>query len=175
MPLRKPCATVEQMKSNSVLLPVAVVSAFVVGVLVPRPHAQSGASKVGFVNVQALFAAHPQHKSVEALKTKASSELGGLRKQIEAIQAKGASATAAEKQKLQTLGKTYNSKLEKMDKDLKSKAAPVEQAIDKALKNYATANGFSVIMDYAVAQQSGLVVYANSTTNVTEGVKKTIK
>lgn len=163
------------MKPKAVFFPVAVVAAFAMGAMMPKPHAQAGGTKVGFANVQALFAAHPQNKSVEALKKKANDELSGLRKQIEALQAKGAKASAAEKQKLETLGKTYNGKLQALDKQLKAKAGPVEASIDKAIDNYAKANGFSVVMDFAVAQQSGLVVYATPASDVTEGVKKLIK
>ena len=70
---------------------------------------------------------------------------------------------------------TYNAKLKSFDDQMKAKAAPVEKAVDAALGNYAKANGFAVVMDRSIAQQSGLVVYADSTTDLTDAVKKTIK
>ena len=90
---------------------------------------------------------------------------------LKAIDAKGANATAAEKQQREALLATYNAKT----KPLNDKTAQVETAIDKSLSDYAKANGFSVIMDRSIAQQSGLVIYADTSTDLTEAVKKTIK
>lgn len=162
------------MKMNAkALAPVAIVAAFGLGTL--APHAQTGAQKVGFANVDALFAASASYKDIKALETKFQGEVATLDKQIKEIEAKGAAATAADKDKRTTLISTYNAKLKDYDTQMKGKAAPVEQQVDKALSDYAKANGFAVIMSRAVAQQSGLVVYADDTTDVTEAVKKNIK
>ncbi len=130
---------------------------------------------MGFVNVDALFAAHPNDKEVKAIQDKFQKELQDLNTKIKAIQDKGAAATAADKDQLNQLGSTYNAKLKDFDAQMKAKAGPVEQSVDKAIGDYAKANGFSIVMDRAVAQQSGLVVYADSSTDVTEGVKKNVK
>lgn len=162
------------MKMNAkTLAPVALVAAFGLGTL--APHAQTGAQKVGFVNVDALFAASSGNKDLQALNAKAQAELGPLEKQIQEINAKGASATAADKDKLNQLLTTYQAKAKDYGTQIQAKSAPVEQAIDKALGDYAKANGFSVVMDRNVAQQSGLVVYADTSTDITEAVKKSIK
>lgn len=162
------------MKMNAkALAPVALLTAFGLGTL--APHAQTGASKVGFANVKALFTAYPASKEVDTIQAKAQKELGDLQTQMQALQAKGAAATAADKTKFQQLSDTYNAKMKDYDKQISDKAAPMEKAVDKALNDYAKANGFSIIMDRAVAQQSGLVVYADEATDVTEAVKKTLK
>ena len=155
------------------LAPLALVAAFGLGTL--APHAQTPAAKIGFVDVDTLFAAHPSDKDIKALQQSANKELSDLDAKIKAIDAKGASASAAEKQTREQLATSYNAKLKSFDDQMKAKAGPVEQAVDKALGNYAKQNGFAVIMDRAVAQQSGLVVYADQGTDVTEAVKKTIK
>ncbi|GGI72217.1 OmpH family outer membrane protein [Deinococcus wulumuqiensis] len=153
------------------LAPVALAAAFGFGTL--APHAQTPAQKVGFVNVDALFAAHPGNKDVLAMSESLNKDaaLTDTVNKLRAIDAKGASATAAEKQQRETLLATYNAKT----KALNDKTAQVETAIDKSLNDYAKANGFSVIMDRAIAQQSGLVIYADSSTDLTDAVKKTIK
>lgn len=162
------------MKMNAkALAPIALVAAFGLGTL--APHAQTGAQKVGFVSVDALFAASSANKDVQALNSKAQAELAPLEKQIQDIDAKGTAATAAEKDKRAQLVTTYQAKAKDYSTQIQAKTKPVEEAIDKALGDYAKANGFSVIMDRAVAQQSGLVVYAETSTDVTEAVKKNIK
>ncbi|GAA5504462.1 hypothetical protein Dxin01_04236 [Deinococcus xinjiangensis] len=162
------------MKINAkALAPIALVAAFGLGTL--APHAQTPAAKVGFVNVDTLFAAHPNDKDVKALQTKFQTELADLDTKIKAIDSKGAAATATDKDQRTQLVATYNAKLKDYDTQMKAKAGPVEQSVDKAINDYAKANGFSIVMDRAVAQQSGLVVYADTSTDITEGVKKNVK
>lgn len=155
------------------LAPVALIAAFGLGTL--APHAQTSGQKVGFVNVDTLFAAHPSDKDIKALQATANKELGDLDARIKAIDAKGSAATAADKTTREQLVSTINAKAKSFNDQMSAKATPVENAVDKALSDYAKANGFAVIMDRAIAQQSGLVVYADSTTDVTDGVKKNIK
>ena len=162
------------MKMNAkALAPLALVAAFGFGTL--APHAQTTPAKVGFVNVDALFAAHPSDKEVKGIQTKFQTELQDLDTKIKAIDSKGAAATAAEKEQRTQLVATYNAKLKDFDAQMKAKAGPVEQSVDKAIGDYAKANGFSIVMDRAVAQQSGLVVYADGGTDITEAVKKNVK
>ncbi len=162
------------MKMNAkALAPIALITAFGLGTL--APHAQTAPQKVGFVNVDTLFAAHPADKDVKTLQTKFQGELADLDSKIKAIDAKGAAATAAEKDSRKTMVDTYNAKLKDYDTQMKAKAGPVETSVDNAIGAYAKANGFSIIMDRSVAQQSGLVVYADTSTDVTEGVKKNVK
>lgn len=158
---------------NKFLVFPALVVAFALGQV--TPHAQTGAQKVGFVDVQALFAVSASHKEVQALSAKAQAELAPLEKQIQDLDAKGSAMTAAERDKRTQLVTTFTAKAKDYDAQIKAKAAPVEAAIDKALGDYAKANGFSVVMDRTVAQQSNLVVYADSATDITEAVKKNIK
>lgn len=155
------------------LAPLAIAAAFGLGTL--APHAQTTPQKVGFVNVDQLFAAHPNDKDVKALQTKFQGDLGTLDKQIKDIDAKGTAATAADKDKRAQLVTTYNAQLKSYDDQMKAKAGPIETSVDAALSSYAKANGFSVIMDRSIAQQSGLVVYADTATDVTEAVKKNVK
>ncbi|SEI59390.1 periplasmic chaperone for outer membrane proteins Skp [Deinococcus reticulitermitis] len=155
------------------LAPIALIAAFGLGTL--APNAQTSGQKVGFVNVDTLFAAHPSDKDIKALQATANKELGDLDARIKAIDAKGNAATAADKTQREQLVSTINAKAKSFNDQMSAKATPVENSVDKALSDYAKANGFAIIMDRAIAQQSGLVVYADNSTDVTDGVKKNVK
>lgn len=162
------------MKMNAkALAPLAIVAAFGLGTL--APHAQTPGSKVGFVDVPSLMSSVAGFKEADDLDKKYQGEFAALQKQAQDIQAKGAAATAADKDKLTQLSATYNAKMKDYEAQVPAKFAPIEAKVDKALNDYAKANGFSVIMSRGAAAQSGLVVYADDTTNLTEAVKKTIK
>lgn len=154
------------------LIPAAVVGAFALGTL--APHAQTTPQKVGFVEVGRLLAAHPADKDIKAIQAKADKELGDIDKQIKAIDAKGASASAAEKQTREALVKTIQAKAADYDKQMEPKIATVEKSVDAAVAAAAKANGFSVVMNREVAAQ-GLVVYADGSADLTEQAIKSMK
>ncbi|WP_291429385.1 OmpH family outer membrane protein [Deinococcus sp.] len=162
------------MKINAkILAPLALVAAYGLGTV--APHAQTPAQKVGFVNVSKLLAAHPSDKDIQAIQKKADEELSALDKQVKAIDAKGAAASAAEKQNREALVTTIKSKADAYDKQLAPKIAEVEKAVDSAINTTAKSNGFSIIMDRDVAAKSGLVIYADSSTELTDAVAKAVK
>ena len=162
------------MKMNAkALAPVAIVAAFGLGVL--APHAQTTPQKVGFVNVQKLLSAHPNDKDLQAIQKKANDELGALDKQIKAIDAKGASATAAEKQNRTTLVSTIQAKAKAYDDQMKPKVAAVEKAVDTAVNTVAKQNGYSIVMDSNVAAGSSLVIFAENGTDLTDAALKALK
>lgn len=157
------------------LAPIAVVAALGFGTLMP--HAQTAPQKVGFVTVAEVLKAHPNNAAIVALQGKASTELNGLDAQIKAIQAKGAAATAAEKDQATQLSATLSAKAKDYDAQLTKAVAPVETAVDTAVSATAKAQGFSIIMDRAAAGPSGtgLVIYADPSTDLTAAVIKNLK
>ncbi|MEF2280426.1 OmpH family outer membrane protein [Deinococcus sp. YIM 134068] len=162
------------MKMNAkALAPVALVAAFGLGTL--APHAQTTPQKIGFVDVQRVLAAHPADKDLQTIQKQAETELGALGKQIQAIDAKGAQATAAEKQSRTTLVSTYEAKAKSFQTQVQPKTQAVEKAVDTAVNAVAKANGYSVVMDRGVAARSGLVIYAENTTDLTDAALKALK
>lgn len=162
------------MKMNAkALAPLAVAAAFGLGTL--APHAQTAPQKIGFVDVQKLLAAHPNDKDIKAIQQKANTELGDLDKQIKAIDAKGAAATAADRQNRDALVKTIQAKAKAYDDQMQPKVSVVEKAVDAAVNSAAKANGFSVVMDRNVAAASGLVIYADDSTELTAAALKALK
>ncbi|GMA15089.1 cationic outer membrane protein OmpH [Deinococcus metallilatus] len=162
------------MKMNAkALAPLALVAAFGLGAV--TPHAQTAPQKIGFVDVQKLLSAHPNDKDIKAIQDKANTELGALDQQIKAIDAKGASATAAEKQNRDALVKTIQAKAKAYDDQMKPKVDAVEKAVDAAVSSAAKANGYGIVMDRNVAASSGLVVYADNSTELTDAALKALK
>lgn len=162
------------MKMNAkALAPLAVVAAFGLGTL--APHAQTTPQKIGFVDVQRVLAAHPNDKDIQTIQQRANTELSALEKQIQTIDAKGAQATAAEKQNRTTLVSTLQAKAKSYQDQMKPKTDAVEKAVDAAVNTAARANGYSIIMDRGVAARSGLVVYADNTTDLTDATLKALK
>ncbi|GGJ74949.1 OmpH family outer membrane protein [Deinococcus aquiradiocola] len=155
------------------LAPVAIVAALGFGTL--APHAQTPAQKIGFVDVSKVLQAHPKNADVIALKNKANTELGALDKQIKDIQAKGANATAAEKDQATQLVTTINAKAKDYNDQLAKVVAPIETAVDAAVSSTAKAQGFAVVMDKAQAASNGLVIYADNSTDLTDSVLKNLK
>lgn len=162
------------MKINAkILAPLALAAAYGLGTV--APHAQTTPQKVGFVDVSKLLAAHPGDKEIQAIQKKADDELTALDKQVKAIDAKGANASAAEKQTREQLVTTIRSKADAYDKQLAPKIAVVEKAVDTAINTVAKSNGFSIVMDRDVAAKSGLVIYADPTSELTDAVAKSVK
>lgn len=161
------------MKMNAkALAPIALMAAFGLGSL--APHAQTTPQKIGFVDVQKVLAAHPNDKDIKAIQTQANNELGALDKQIREIDAKGTAATAADKDKRTQLLSTAQAKAKAFDTQMQPKVDAVEKAVDTAISSAAKTNGYSIVMDRAVAAQ-GLVVYADGTTDLTDAALKALK
>ncbi len=174
IPLRKQRASFHFMKITAkALAPLALVATFGLGTL--APHAQTAPQKIGFVDVSKLLAAHPNDKDIKDIQAKADAELGAIDKQIKAIDAKGAGASAAEKQQRETLVKTIQSKADGYDKQINPKISVVEKAVDTAVSTVAKANGYAVVMDRDVAAKSGLVIYADPTAELTDAALKALK
>ena len=162
------------MKINpKALAPLAVVAAFGLGTL--APHAQTAPQKIAFVDVQKVLAAHPNDKDIKAIQKQADTELAEYSKKIQVIDAKGAQATAAEKDQRAQLLTTAQAKAKAFDAQLQPKVQALETAVDKAMNTVAQQNGVSIVMDRGVAATSGLVVYAEQGTDLTESVLKAVK
>ncbi|WP_425148152.1 OmpH family outer membrane protein [Deinococcus sp.] len=155
------------------LAPLAVVAALGFTSLVP--HAQTAPQKVGFVTVNDVIAAQPGYAAYKALQDKANAELAPIDTQIKAIQAKGTAATAAEKDQMNQLITTIQAKIKDYDAQLQKLLTPLLTAADVAIQATAKAQGFSVVMDREKVLQASLVIYADTSTDLTDAVKKSLK
>ena len=155
-----------------------IVAAGIVAAATLVPSAQAPAQKVGFVDVDRVFAAHPKAEQVNAkiktIEEKANKELGALRGQMIAIAEKGDAASPAEKQQLSQLETTFQAKFKSYGEQIASQSAPIENSVDAAISSVAKESGFSVVMDRKVAAQ-GLVVFADENADLTGAVLNKLK
>ncbi|WP_045233438.1 OmpH family outer membrane protein [Deinococcus pimensis] len=155
-----------------------VLLALPLALLVTAPHAQKAGAKVGFVNVQKVLEATPGGQTVAAVRKQADTELGAQAKKIQALQQKANTGplSAADRQALDTYVKTYNATTQKYQKQIADKFAPVAKTVNNAVAVTARAQGYSMVFDYAIAQQSGLVIYADTkSTDLTQAVVNQVK
>jgi len=145
--------------------------------LLTAPQAATGGTKLGIVNVQRVLAATPGGASVAQLRKQADTDLGAQAKKIQQLQAKISNGgTATDRQNLELAMKSYQAAQQRYQKQLADKFKPVAGVVNSAVERAAKANGYSLVLDYAVAQQSGLVIYAdNKSTDLTDAVIKQLK
>jgi outer membrane protein len=158
------------------LLPIAAAVAITAAFTVPM--AQSRATRIGFVNAQNVLKNHPQGARILDAQKKAQDELKGILDRIEALQVKVANntITPAERQQLETLRKTGQARQTALNTQISKLLEPVTKEVDVAVNKVAKAQGFVLVMDRAIAQQSGLVIYADPDgTDLTEEVIKEVK
>lgn len=156
------------MKRFLLLLPLAL--------LMTAPHAQNTRSRLAFVNVPQLVAAMPGGANYTALTKKADTDLANQQKNLQSLLTKvNASPTTANKaaftkaqQNLATSQKNYQTQMANAFKPLATK-------LNASIAKVAKANGYSVVLDRQVAARTNLVVYANSSTDLTAAVLKELK
>lgn len=155
-----------------VLLAVALTAAFTL------PHAQTKATKIGFVNAQKVLESHPDGKNVIAQRKKALDELKPIQDQLTALQAKiqQNTATAAERQQFDLLAKSYTARSKQLQEKFDKLLAPITKDVDAAVGKVAKAQGYVIVMDRLIAQSSGLVIYADPEgTDLTPDVSAEVK
>lgn len=135
------------------------------------------ATRLGFVDADALVQAHPDYKKVQDLQAQARKELSPLEEKIKPLEAKirSGQATAKERQDYEALLKTYQDTLKKWQDRQNPVLKPILEEVDQAIAKVAKAQGFAVVMSRQVAAQSGLVVYADEDTDLTQAVIKELK
>jgi outer membrane protein len=120
-------------------------------------------SGICFVTAQKILQNHPQGPVILEAQKKAQEELNALAAQIQALQVKVAngSATATDRQQLETLIKTYQARGQQLKRNVDKLLEPVTAQVDAAIAQVAQAKGCVLVFDRAIASSSGLVVYAN--------------
>ena len=133
--------------------------------------------KIGFVNVDAVVQAHNDYDKIKSIRDSGEKELKPVADQIKALQLKlqAGNATAKEQQDYQLLTKTFQDTQKKWNDKVNTVLEPVTIEIDTRIDKWAKDQSFALLMDRKVAQASGLVIYADESTDVTDAVVKLIK
>ncbi|MDF1524322.1 MAG: OmpH family outer membrane protein [Trueperaceae bacterium] len=135
--------------------------------------AQDAPVRLAFVDSQALIAAHPAGQQANDLRELAATEIGDLRAQLDALQAKAQAEGGLSNEDgelFNLLVTTYESVQTRYQSDIAAAARPAIEAVNAAIKAVADENGIAVVMDIAAAAESGLVVYAAEGLDLTEAV-----
>lgn len=135
------------------------------------------ATRVGFVDADALVQAHPDYKKVQDLQAQARKEISPLEDKLKPLAQKVQSgqASAKERQDYEALLKTYQDTVKKWQDRQNPLLKPILEDVDQAIAKVAKAQGFAVVMSRQVAAQSGLVVYADEDTDLTQAVVRELK
>lgn len=137
--------------------------------------AQDAPVRLAFVDSQALIAAHPAGQQANDLRELAATEIGELRTQLDALQAKAQAEGGLNNEDgelFNVLVTTYESVQARYQADIAAAAQPAIDAVNVAIKAVADENGIAVVMDIAAAAESGLVVYAADGLDLTEAVSE---
>ncbi len=129
-------------------------------------------SGICFVDAQRVLEAHPDGPRVLEARKRAEDELKPLQQQIVALQQKitAGGATAAERQQYDTLVRTYQARSTALQDAQNKLLEPITKAVDGAIARVAPTRGCAVVLDRAIAASSGLVVYADASTDITDAV-----
>ena len=157
------------MKRLTLLLVAAVAVALMLGA---NLGAQDAPSRIAFVDSQALIASHPAGTAANELRELAAEEIGGLRAQLDGLQAKarGEGLSNEEAEMFNVLVATYDSVQARYAADISAAAQPAIDAVNAAIREVAEQNGVAVVMDIGAAAESGMVVYAADGLDLTEAV-----
>ncbi len=150
-------------------LPALLIGGALLGSL--TTHAQTAAQKVALINVAEILKASPDDAAVVALGQKRDTELGALDDQIQPLLKQGSQISPADKDKLNQLISTAQSKSKDYDAQINAKLAPITQKANAAVAAAAKANGVAVVINANIAQESGIVVYADPSADLTATVK----
>lgn len=156
------------MKRFLLLLPLAL--------LATAPQAQNNKNRVGFVNVPQLVSTMPGGANYTALRKKADTDLANQQKNLQALVTKAnASPTAANKAAVTKAQQTFTNAQKNYQTQIANAFKPLATKLNTSIARVAKANGYSVVLDRQVAARSSLVVYANSSTDLTAAVQKELK
>ncbi|TBH16510.1 OmpH family outer membrane protein [Thermus thermamylovorans] len=160
--------------SRYLLLALVVLGALLAPMLAQNP---TPASRIGFVDADALIQAHPDYRRVQDLQAQARREIAPLEERLRPLDQKVRSgqATARERQDYEALLKTYQDTVRKWQERQNPVLQPILEEVDQAIARVAKAQGFSVVMSRQVAAQSGLVVYADENTDLTQAVIRELR
>ncbi|MEJ2358817.1 MAG: OmpH family outer membrane protein [Deinococcales bacterium] len=154
---------------------VALAAVVLVALVAASPSVQNQPAHIAFVDSQAAINAHPAGKKADQLKQQAQTEINGIRDKINALaqkQQQGQQLTPQESERYQTLVTTLNAVQKRYQSDIQKAAQPAVDAVNKAIKEVAQQDGYTIVLDSRAAGQSGsgLVVYADQNLDITPQV-----
>lgn len=133
--------------------------------------AQAPSTRIAFINSQQAIDAHPAGATAREIEQRGVAEITEIQNSLNAIIERaqsGATITPEEQEAFQTGQLALEATAARYSQDVASAAEPAVVAVDTALKAIAAEQGYTVVFDYEVARQSGLVVYAEDGLDITQ-------
>ena len=119
---------------------------------------------IAFVRSGQVLAAHPAGKAAETLTQQARTELEGIAVALQPLQVKANSGTALtpeEQDQLELTQRTIQETQQRYQQEIEAAAKPATDEINAIIQRLAKENGYSLVLNFEVAQTSNLVLYAN--------------
>jgi outer membrane protein len=135
--------------------------------------AQPESNRLVFVDSQALIAAHPAGQEATELRSRAQAEVAEIREQLDSIQNRaraGATLTNEDTERFNILVTTLESVQARYQAEIAAAAGPAIEAVNAAIRDVATEQGYGIVFDIGAAADSGLVVYAADGLDITDAV-----
>ncbi len=133
--------------------------------------AQAPEARIAFVNSQQAINAHPAGAAAREVEQRGIAEITEIQNSLNAIVERarsGAQLTPEEQEMFQTSQIALETTAQRYMEEVGAAAQPAVLAVDEALKAVAAEQGYTVVFDYEVAEQSGMVVYAQDGLDITQ-------
>ncbi len=160
---------------------VLLTSLLALSTLLPLASAQTPAPlNIAFVSSRAVLDAHPAGQEASRLTEQARTELQGIATDLQPLQARadaGETLSAEEQNNLELSTRTLQETQQRYRGEIDAALQPATEEINAIVQGIAEESGYTLVLDYDVAQTSGLVVYAadGSVPNITKEVIAAIK
>lgn len=134
--------------------------------LLPFAIAQEASAglRIAFVQTAQVLAAHPDGQEATRLGEQARGELEQIQQSAQPLIEKrnaGQALTAEEQDTLELTQRTLEETQQRYQQELDAATQPAEEAIDAIIQEVAQEEGYDLVMNFEVARNSGLVVYAD--------------
>lgn len=133
--------------------------------------AQERSTRVVYVNSQAAIHAHPSAAQLEALRAQARTDIEELVSSITALEQKAASGqqlTPDEADRYTTLQTTITAVDSRYREEIAAAAEPARAAVDQVLNDLAVELDYAIVLDSVAAYETGMIVYADPSLDITE-------
>jgi Skp family chaperone for outer membrane proteins len=163
---------------NRLIIFLLVVTGLII--LSANLSAQESQTRIVFVDSQAAIRAHPAGEASKLIEDQAKTEIDALQADLQAIVEKansGQQLTAEEQTRFQTLRSTLSSVQQRYTADIAEAVKPALAAVDQVIREVATENDYTLVLDRTVAGPTGinLVVYAKEGLDITPQIIERVR
>lgn len=157
---------------------IGIAAAALLALFASNLTAQERSTRVVYVNSQEAIHAHPAGAQLETLRAQARSEIEGLVSSITALEQKAASGqqlTPDEADRYATLQSTIVAVDARYKDEIAAAAEPARAAVDQVLTQLAQELDYALVLDSLAAYETGLVVYADPSLDITQMVVERVQ